>query len=75
MAEYFDFACKWDVLAAFFERAPAGVLRHKLCDLAFTQRLKQMQRAPLEVKPPEDEWVYFYSTRQTAVSGCLPRDD
>ena len=39
-SEYFDFAVRFEALASFVRRVPAGLLRHPLCDLGFTRWLR-----------------------------------
>jgi hypothetical protein len=59
-SEYFDYAVRSTALAAFVRLAPPGLLRHKLCDLAWTRWLKDGAPPPSFLPRAADEWVYWY---------------
>lgn len=60
MDEYFDYAVRFDVLRRFVTSIPRVVITHKLCDLAFTKRLRAMKPPAFTPEDPA-EFVYWYS--------------
>ena len=57
------------MVGTFFQRVPAFVSRHRLCDLAFCF---VMQRDPNTIRfmPSDDDFVYFYS-RGASIVGSV----
>ena len=53
LAEYFDFAVRRDVLGRWVRRCPQVLLKHKMCDLAFTHTLRD--RLASRKEPDEDQ--------------------
>lgn len=53
-------AVRWSVITDFFREVPTAVLRHKLCDLAFTSKLRSAKPRRFTPGAP-DEFVYWYT--------------
>ena len=59
--EYFDYAVQFEQFERFFRAAPPVVIRHKLCDLAFSAHMKECC-SPTRFTPTEPgEFVYYYT--------------
>ena len=62
MAEYFDFAVRYEVLARFFAEMPRTVTRHRYCDLGFAFLCNVRDGTSVRFMPSDDaEFVYFYA--------------
>ena len=67
MDEYFDYAVRLDVLLNFFKAAPNVLVKHKLCDLAFTATLRSKEMGRVTFTPEsDDDFVYFYTRAENA---------
>ena len=67
MDEYFDYAVRLDVLLNFFKAAPNVLIKHKLCDLAFTATLRSKEMGRVTFTPEsDDDFVYFYTRAENA---------
>lgn len=57
---------RFDVLRDFFKRAPNALVRHKLCDLAFTSDFKRGGEIERFTPTDASEFVYWYSRPDNA---------
>ena len=64
---------RFEVLVSFFKRVPNVVVRHKLCDLAFTSDLRKAR--PLRFTPSDPaEFVYWYTRPEGTPFEVNPAD-
>ena len=75
LAEYFDYAVRFETLARFFDGVPRCVVAHKLCDMALAFVLNKGGMSTLRFMPDaQQEFVYYYARggRAGGASNTIP---
>ena len=75
LAEYFDYAVRYEVLSTFFAQTPVAVTQHRFCDLSFAFLLNHRGPSTVRFLPSDPaEFVYYYSRGATAGGASNSRE-